>query len=160
MVLWFAVAAPVLVAEIFRSPLVDYRLVVAGSLLPLVEAVAGRPSILHTLLGAVVLLFGVMVTTINRRLVRRRLLGLPIGLFLHLVLDGTWTDARLFWWPALGTDLPSGLPITQRSPLLLVGLELAALALAVWAWRRYGLAEPSNRSLLVRQGHLTREVLR
>lgn len=160
MVLWFAVAAPVVVAEVFRSPLVDYRLVIAGSLLPLVEAVIGRPSILHTLLGAVVLLFGVMVTTVNRRLVRRRLLGLPIGMFLHLVLDGTWTDAQLFWWPAFGFDLPPGLPVTGRSPVLLLTLELIAIGLAVWSWRRYGLTEAANRSLFVRQGHLRREVLK
>ncbi|MDH3682438.1 MAG: hypothetical protein OEV40_21095 [Acidimicrobiia bacterium] len=157
---WFAVAAPVLVAEVFRSPLVDYRLVIVGALLPLVEAAAGRPSILHTLIGSVALLFLVMVTTVNRRLLRRRLLGLPIGMFLHLVLDGTWTDSELFWWPAFGTDLPSGLPVAGRSPLLLIGMELAAVGLAVWAWRRYGLASPANRSLLVREGHLAREVLR
>ena len=39
MLLWFVVLAPVAVAEIFRSPMVDYRLVALGAVLPLAEAV-------------------------------------------------------------------------------------------------------------------------
>lgn len=160
MLLWFAVVAPVIVAEVFRSPMLDYRLVALGALAPLIEVAVGRPSVLHTLLGSVVALFGVMLLTRRRRLLRRRLLGIPIGLFLHLVLDGTWTRARLFWWPAFGTDLnPDELFETGRSPFVLVLMEIAAVAVAAWAWRRYGLNSSDNRTLLARTGHLSQGIL-
>ena len=160
MLLWFAVLAPVIVAEVFRSPMVDYRLVAAGAVLPLVEAAFGGPSVLHTLLGAVVALTVVMLATIRRRLLRRRLLGVPIGLFLHLVLDGTWTDRTAFWWPVFGLDLDRDGLFELDRPLL-VGLLLEALAVgcAVWAWRRYGLDQADNRRRLLVTGHLDRRVL-
>jgi hypothetical protein len=160
MVLWFAVLAPVAVAEVFRSPLVDYRMVAAGALLPLVEVVAGRPLLLHTLFAPVAALTVVMVVTIRRRLVRRRLLGLPIGMLVHLVLDATWADATSFWWPAFGSPLDElAVPEVGRPIWVPVVLELVAVVVAVWAWRRYELRDEANRRLLLRTGHLARRVL-
>ena len=160
MLLWFVVAAPILVAEIFRSPMVDFRMVVLGAILPLSELVLGSPSVLHTLAGSVGALFAVMAVTTNRRLLRRRLLGVPIGMFFHLLLDATWSKAELFWWPAFGLSLSDEtLPETGRPLAVGLLLELAAIGLGVWAWRRYGLASAENRSLLWRRGHLARGVL-
>ena len=160
MLLWFLVAAPVLVAEIFRSPMVDFRMVALGAVLPLAEVLVGSPPILHTLACSVGCLFGVMALTSKRRLLRRRLLGVPIGLFFHLVLDATWSNSELFWWPAFGLDLGAQAAPEAGRPLV-VGLllELVAIALGVWAWRRYGLQSAENRSLLWRRGHLARGVL-
>ncbi len=155
MFLWFAVLAPVIVAEVFRSPRADYRLVALGALLPLGEAILGGPGVLHTLVGSLVALGLVMAVTVRRRLARRRWLGLPIGMLLHLVLDGTWADKELFWWPAFGWAFPNGpLPGFDRPVWLGVALELAALAVAWWAYRRYRLDDPENRALLVRAGQL------
>jgi hypothetical protein len=160
MVLWFAVVAPILVAEVFRSPMVDYRLVALGALLPLSEVAVGGPRLLHTLVGAVGALVVVMAVTTGRRLVRRRLLGVPIGLFLHLVLDATWTDQRSFWWPLFGwTFERDTLPELGRPLAVGLALEVLAVAAGVWAWRRYGLDDPRNRQRLVRTGHLDRRVL-
>ena len=48
-----------------------------------------------------------MVGTIGRpRLLRRRWLCLPIGVFCGLILSGAFGNAELFWWPFLGTDFP------------------------------------------------------
>jgi len=161
MLLWFVIVAPIIVAEVFRSPMVDYRFVALGAALPLVEVLAGRPIVFHSLLAPVVVLAMVVVATRNRRLLRRRLLGIPIGLFLHLVLDGTWADAELFWWPAFGVDLEgSALPELDRSLGFGIVLELAALAFGFVAWRRYGLDGEENRRILLRDGHLTRSVFR
>jgi hypothetical protein len=160
MLLWFAVLAPVVVAEVFRSPMVDYRLVALGAVLPLTESLFGGPGLLHTLLGAVGLLTLVMATTVHRRLLRRRLLGVPIGVFLHLVLDATWTDRALFWWPVFGVDFPDGpVPELGRPVPVLVLFEVLAVAVGVWAWRRYGLDRPANRRRLLTTGHLDRQVL-
>lgn len=151
---WFLVAAPFMVAEIFKSPMVDYRLVALGAALPLVEVALGHAFVLHTLLGSVLVLTVVMLATIGRRLVRRRLLGIPIGMFLHLVLDGTWSSASLFWWPAFGLSLrDEAVPVTTSLGWRVV-LELVGIGLAVFAVRRYGLDQPANRSRLVRTGHL------
>jgi hypothetical protein len=70
-----------------------------------------------------------MVVTIGRRVRRKRFLAVPIGVFLHLVLDGAFTDARMFWWPVSGLSLPdSRLPSVARGwwnvPLELVGAIL------------------------------------
>jgi hypothetical protein len=152
------VTAPIVVAEVFRSPMVDYRLVALGAVLPLVEPVSGTFLGLHTLVGAVLALGAVVLATSGRRLLRRRLLGVPIGLFCHLVLDATFTRTRLFWWPAFGWARPRP-PETGRSPLVWLTLELAAVGLGALAWRRYDLGRPGNRRLLVRAGHLARGVL-
>ncbi|MFV0257044.1 MAG: hypothetical protein ACK5PP_01155 [Acidimicrobiales bacterium] len=157
MLLWYAIVAPVLVAEIFRSPMLDYRLVALGAVLPLGEVVYGQPLLLHTLLGPVLALGLVMGLTMRRRLLRRRWLGIPIGMFMHLVLDGSWTDRISFWWPAFGFSL-TGVPLPEQrmSTALGIVLELAALAIGWWAWRRYELGDPANRQLLLRTGHLAR----
>lgn len=161
MFLWFIILAPVGVAEVFKSPLVDYRMVALGAALPLVEVATGVHLGLHTLVSAVLAMTLVMVGTINRsRLLRRRLLGVPIGLFFHLVLDGTWTSTALFWWPIGGVSLRSVEHPEQSMPLVvLVGAELVALGVGVWAWRRYQLSEPKHRVLLIRNGHLARTAM-
>ena len=161
MFLWFVIVAPIVVAEVFRSPMVDYRFVAVGAALPLVELVAGRPVVLHSLVAPVAVLALVMAATRNRRLVRRRLLGIPIGLFLHLVLDATWASAELFWWPAFGFDLAGReLPELARPMAIGLVLEVAAVVLGWIAWRRYGLDVVENRQTLLRNGHLARTVFR
>ena len=158
--LWFVVLAPVLVAEVFRSPMVDYRLVAIGAALPLVEIVIGQPLLLHTLLGPVVLLTAVMLGTQRRRLLRRRLLGVPIGVFLHLILAGSWTVTAAFWWPGFGGSIGAfPVPETERSWYVIAVLEVAAVGVGLWAWRRYRLDTDENRRLLWRHGHLARGVL-
>ncbi|MEM9893187.1 MAG: hypothetical protein AAF962_20145 [Actinomycetota bacterium] len=160
MLVWFAVVAMVLVAEIFQSPMVDYRMVALGAVLPLIEVLIGRPIFLHTLAAPVLLLCVVMAATTGRRLVRRRFLGLPIGLFLHLVLDATWANTKLFWWPALGFDLGGEQTPEQANGLVVaVLLELVGIAVAVWAYRRYGLARPDLRRRFLTTGQLDRSVL-
>lgn len=159
MLIWFLVLAPILVAEVFRSPMIDYRLVALGAVLPLAEIVTGV-NVLHTLLGAVVVMTVVMLSTQKRRLLRRRLLGVPIGLFVHLILDASWTRAELFWWPAFGFDFgPSTLPEFDRPLIVGVALELIGLGAAVWAFRRYDLGDPAKRDRLITTGQLDRSVL-
>lgn len=161
MLLWFAGCSLVIVWQVFRDPAIDYRLVVAGALAPdVVDAALGGPRLLHTLAASVVLLVGVMAGTRGRRGVRRRLLAVPIGTFLHLVLDAMWARTAVFWWPAFGLSFPGGgLPSLARPGLLLVVQEAAgALALAWW-WRRFRLGEPERRRLFARTGRLGRDLV-
>ncbi|MCU1497051.1 MAG: hypothetical protein JWM47_1004 [Acidimicrobiales bacterium] len=154
MLIWFAAPSVVLVAIVFRSPAIDYRTVVVGALLPLVESLFGGPRLLHSIVGAVGIMGLVMVATRNRRLVRRRLLGIPIGLMCHLVLDGSFTLTDVFWWPISGTAFaPGQIPELSHLGLSLV-LEVLGIAVAVWAYRRFGLDDPAKRHRFVADGRL------
>ncbi len=159
MILWFVGVGCVAVVLVFKSPALDYRLVALGTVLPLVDLVPGVPPVLHTLLGAVALLTVVMVATRGRRLARRRWLGLPIGVFVHLVIGGAWLDEELFWWPAFGIDLPDvAVPTASGLGVVLVCEVLGAAALW-WAWRRFRLDDPVRRDDLVRHGRLDRALV-
>jgi len=160
MFLWFAGGAFLAVWLVFRDPAIDHRLVIAGALLPdLVDAASGGPWVAHTVVASVVLLCGTMLATVGRRRLRRQLLALPIGTFLHLVLDGAWTDTETFWWPALGTQLGGGrLPSLERGAFNVV-LEVAGLIILVWAYRRFRLGEPDRRDHFLRTGRLGRDLV-
>ncbi len=161
MLFWYLGVSVAFVWNVFRSPALDYRLVMVGSILPLVEVLVGGPWLMHTLLFTVVLLGAVMLSTRHHLLVRRRLISLPIGLMVGLVLDGSWTSKSVFWWPFFGWGFPGGgLPEVQRGPVVLILMELIGLAALVWCWRAFGLADPENRRLFVHTGHLNRDVVR
>src|SRR6476620_1732840 len=140
------------VVTVFQSPGIDYRFVIAGAVLPVAEGFLGHPWVFHTLLGVVVVLALTMLATRRNRLLRRRLLGLPIGLFAHLVLDGVWTKSRVFWWPFFGWSFGHDqIPELSRVPLGLV-LELAGIVALAWCWRRFGLADAGRRHRFLTSG--------
>ena len=161
MLLWFAGGALVAVWQVFKDPAIDYRLVVAGALAPdAVDAVLGGARVLHTLAFSVLLLCGVMLATRGRRGARRRLLALPIGTFLHLVLDAMWARTEVFWWPASGLSFEgAGLPSLSRPVLLLAVQEVAGAAALAWWWARFRLAEPERRAYFVRTGRVGRDLV-
>jgi hypothetical protein len=153
---WFVGVGWLLVVAVFQSPALDYRLVMLGSVVPLADAVTGGRWILHTLLASVGVLALVMLATQHRRLIRRRWLGLPIGMFVHLVLDGSWTDTNVFWWPAFGRSFGhQPLPEFDRGGLLLL-MELAGIAALAHGWNRFGLRDPGARARFLQTGQLPR----
>ena len=160
MLLWFAGMAFVLVWAVFKDTAIDYRVVMAGALLPdVVDVAFGGARVLHSLTFSVVLLVVVMLATRGRRLRRRRLLALPIGTFCHLVLDAMWTRTATFWWPFFGASLPGdGLPSLGRPVALTVVLELAGLAALLWCRSRFRLGEPARRREFLRSGRLGRDL--
>jgi len=156
--IWFAAGAVVITFIVFRSPAIDYRLVALGAVIPVLEAPFGAGP-LHALVAPTVVLGVVMLATRNRRLVRRQWLGLPIGMYLHLVLDAAFTLPETFWWPFLGLSFGGGdAPELARGWWALV-LELIGVAMAIWAWGRFGLSDPGRRSVFWRTGQLDRSVV-
>ena len=154
MLLWFIGLGPLVVWTVFRSPALDLRVVMAGSLLPLLDGLFGGPRVLHSLTGAVVALVAVMLATRHRRLLRRVLLGIPIGLFIHLLLDGAWTDTDTFWWPFTGWSFDGDqLPELARGGWTLVMEAVGAVALW-YGYRTFGLADPARRERFVRTGRV------
>jgi hypothetical protein len=152
---WFLGLGWLLVVAVFQSPALDYRLVLLGTVVPLLDAVTGGPWVLHTLVASVVVLVVVMLTTQRRRLVRRRWLGLPIGMFIHLVLDGAWADTDVFWWPAFGSFGNDRLPELDRGGLSVV-MELVGVVALLYSWNRFGLRERAARDRFLRTGQLPR----
>jgi hypothetical protein len=154
--LWFVATAVCAVLFVFDSPAVDYRFVAAGGVLPLVESLTARPYVLHTLLGSVGLLTLVMAATVGRRILRRKLLGIPIGTFVFLVASTSWTRTELFWWPVAGLDEIGIGPVPEYDHpfAVLVFLELVGIGLLVWVSRRFRLTNPANRAELLRTGRL------
>lgn len=161
MFFWFLGLSLALVLIVFSSPALDYRLVMFGAVLPGAEGFIGGPWVLHTLLAPVVVLGVVMLATQNRRLVRRQWLGLPIGLFMHLVLDASWADADVFWWPFLGAaDVLGGSEVNEFTRPLSVRLIMELIGagvLAVFVHRLDLLGE--GRELFTSKGQLLRSRL-
>jgi hypothetical protein len=160
MLLWFAGLSFVAVWAVFKDPAFDHRLVIVGALVPdVIDVWTGGRWLAHTVLFSAALLTAVMLGTRGRRLLRRRLIALPIGTLLHLVLDGMWADKQVFWWPVYGAsfgDRP--LPSVERG-WFDVPLELLGLVALVWAWRRFRLAEPERRRHFVATGRLGRDLV-
>jgi hypothetical protein len=151
---WFVSTAVLTVWFVFRDPRFDYRLLIVGSVLPDLDGLFGGAGVMHSVLFSVLLLAAVMVGTAGRKPVRRLLLGLPIGTFLHLVFDGAWTDTHVFWWPFGGTDLGDApLPSVGRGAWSLL-LEAIGVALSVWIWRRAQLGGRSRRAAFWHEGRL------
>lgn len=159
MLIWFAAGSVAIVWVIFRSPAVDYRVVALGSILALVEVPFGVGPF-QTLMLSVVALALTMALTVGHRLRRRRWLGIPIGMFLHLVLDASWSDQSVFWWPFTGWRFPDvSAPVIQRGIWSLL-LELVGCMIALWLWGEFGLDDVERRRKLFRTGQLDRALMR
>lgn len=158
MLIWFAAGAVAIVWAVFQSPAIDYRMVMVGAVLGVVETPL-RAGPLHTLVVPTLVLGAVMMSTVGRRLRRRQLLGIPIGMYLFLVLDGAWSRTEVFWWPLLGWSFPDEPSPTVARGVWSLVLELVGIGLGAWCWSRFGLADPDRRQRFVRTGQLDRAVV-
>lgn len=161
MLLWFAGLSFVLVVAVFRDPGLDERLVMGAATLPAVlDLTLGGVRFLHTLAFPILLLALVMAGTVGRRGLRRRLLALPIGAFVNLVLDGMWSSTRLIAWPLGGLSFgDEQLPTLGRPWPLRLAMEAAGLVALAWSVRRFRLLEPRNRQRFLRSGRLDRALI-
>ena len=154
MFLWFVATAVLTVHFVFTDPRFDHRFLIVGVLLPdVVDGITGGAWVLHSLTGAVGLLVVVMLATIGRRPLRKRLIAIPIGVLLHLVFDFAFTSTAVFWWPFTGGFDGAPLPVVERGWWNVL-LEAIGAALLVWSYRRFGLADPERRRQFLRTGQL------
>ncbi len=154
MLVWFAGLAPPAVAAIFASRALDYRFVLVGAVLPSLALAVDHLWFMGSLLFPIAVLAGVMVAGWGRRLVQRRWLGLPIGIFCHLILDGAWLRSALFWWPLGGVRLGEVESAGLRPIWALAVMECIGAAALWWSWRRFGLADSHRRREFLRTGRL------
>lgn len=144
---------------VFRSSGVDYRMVALGALLPtIIDLPWSHRAFGHTLLVAVLLLAGVMLTTMGagRRLRRRRLLGLPIGMMCGLVASGAFAQNQLFWWPTLGLGFGSSALLPAWGAV--VALDLVGAVLLVAVGTQAGLDREDARRVLITTGRMVEDV--
>ena len=156
MFLWFCIPSIVGIALIFRSPFLDYRLLALGASLPLLETLAGFQWVLHTLFFGVFVLSSIMFFGKGNRKIQQKLLPIPVGLLTHLVLDGTWTEKEIFWWPVTGRDL-MGVEVSRLEVSFLpigIILETLGILIALWGWRKFELNKQVNLEAFVKRGHL------
>ncbi len=154
MLLWYAAGSIVAVCLVFQSAGLDYRLIAFGSLLPVADLIVEHQALAHTLLAPTGALMITMFATMGRgrRLLRRRLLGVPIGWFFGIGLSGGFTQQDLFWWPAFGNDFGN----TGVFPSFgwAVALELIGATLSFWIWSRFALSDRGRRRDFLRTGRL------
>lgn len=156
MFLWFLGTAVAAVWYVFRDPNFDYRLLCVGAILPdVVDVWFGGARAFHSLTVSIAALVLVVVASAGRRRWRKRALAVPIGMMLHLVFDGAFSNTRLFWWPLGGLSFRDDpLPSVARGWFDVV-LEVAGLALLAWIWRVFGLRSVERRRRFLHDGSLT-----
>ena len=157
MLFWFVATAIWSVWFVFRDPKFDYRLVAIAALIPdLIDGLRGSIGPLHSVVTSIAVLFAIMLATAGRKPSRQRLLAIPIGMFIHLIFDGAFSNAETFWWPFMGANLSDEpLPSVDRG-FLNLPLEIVGIISCFFAWRYFGLADKSRRMSFIKTGSLTR----
>lgn len=168
MLAWHLATALFLFRWVFRDPKVDVRYLFAGAVLPDVidlgvVTVAGGDSgqlWAHSLLAPTLVAITVLLTTRRGRR-RRAWMALVVAWLLHLLVDGMWTDATVFLWPAFGGQLdiggdsfwPQSWARATSDPWRWL-TEAAGVVYLLWIWRAAGLRDPDARIRLIRTGRL------
>jgi hypothetical protein len=151
--LWYVGPAAIAVWVVLHDARLDYRMLAVGVLLPhLFDLPWMEVAYAHTLLAAAVALFAVVAVTAGRRPARNRLLMVPVGMFLHLVLDGMWARPDAFWWPAPGTDVPDGSLFPSVAGIAV--REVVGLLAVLWFGARFGLGDAGRRRAFLRDGQV------
>jgi hypothetical protein len=169
-IVWHLAGSLFLFRWVFRDPAVDVRFLVAGALLPdLIDlslgtiVMAGRYSTgelwMHTLLAPSLVVVVILLGT-RRSALRRRWMALAVGMLLHLLLDGMWTDPAVLFWPFFGDFPPGPRPywpgVWDRalSDPWRWAAEVVGVVYLVVLWRRHGLGRPGRWRELTRTGVL------
>ena len=157
MLFWFIATSVWSVWFVFRDPKFDYRLVALAALAPdLIDGLRGAVGPMHSVVTSIAVLFAIMIATAGRKPSRQRLLAIPIGMFIHLIFDGAFSNTKTFWWPLTGISLSeNSLPSVERG-LWNLPLEIVGVIGCVVAWRYFSLADKFRRTNFLKTGSLHR----
>lgn len=156
MFLWFLGGSFLAVWLVLRDPSFDYRLLWLGAIAPdLIDLPFGGARFMHSITASIAVLVVVVLATIGRRQLRKHLIALVFGTFLHLVLDGAFNDTKVFWWPFTGAHFTNTrLPSVSRG-VVDVPLEVIGALILGWVWKRFRLGDRRVRREFVRSGRLS-----
>ncbi len=151
MFFWFIGCSVLIVAWVFASPAIDYRLVALGSVLPIIELVLGGPWLLHTLLAPVAVMTLVMIVLAGQTAAAAPVAG-DTDRYVPLPRRSTGRGPAPSCSGGPHSARRSTTPICPRGMLSAWSLLKEAIGLAALAFtvRRYGLADPAARRDLVR----------
>jgi inner membrane protein len=167
MIFWHTGLTSVIVWFVMRgNPRVDYRIVMAASLLPdIIDKPLGRIFFrerfgsgrlyAHTLLVNVALF---CVLFFMRGRIKRQFVLVPLSTLLHLAEDGMWSNPRTFWWPLFGTKF--AVAKTQGSFIHyflrpgLIAQEVVGLLLLAWLFGSHGRLNAEGLRAFLKTGHL------
>lgn len=168
MFFWYLGAGSALLLVTLGPRRIDFRLALAGLVLPLVDiplrlalyhhSPVGVHLYLHTFAFAVVLALGVM--TFLRGARARTWFVVPMAVVIHLLLAGMLGDPVGAFWPLLGTHfshLPAGHSLASQivpSRTLDYLKEALGLGALVYAAVAFGLHRPGPRRTFLRTGAL------
>lgn len=170
MIAWHVGATLFLFRWIFRDPKVDVRFLALGAVLPdlidlplgtivLSRTVSTGEAWAHSLLAPSLVTIAILVATRRGRR-RRAWMALAVGMFLHLLLDGMWTNTVVFFWPFFGAIPPGPSPYWADVWARAAGdpwrwiREAVGIAYLAWVWVQSGLSDPSRRRAVARTGRL------
>lgn len=168
MIFWHVGGAVAIARYAFRDDRMDLRFLALGAILPSFLdtpfGLAFYPTLQsvrlvgHTL-TLVAAVMAVVVVRTRRGRPRKRWMPLAIGMLLHLLLDGMWTDPETLWWPFLGWGFtPAGEPTAGAYVVSVLTdwrvwlTECAGLVYLVVLGRRARLGDPVARRRLLEDG--------
>ncbi len=155
MLFWFIATSVWSVWFVFRDPKFDYRLVALAALAPdLIDGLRGAIGPMHSVVTSIAVLFAIMIATAGRKPIRQRLLAIPIGMFIHLIFDGAFSNTTTFWWPLTGISLSGDLLFSVERGPWNVPLEIIGIAGCIFAWRYFSLADKGRRRIFLKTGSL------
>jgi membrane-bound metal-dependent hydrolase YbcI (DUF457 family) len=154
-IFWHLGLTVLIVRYVFRDPKMDLRWILVGSLLPDVidkpvgsiffhDTFGSHRLVAHAVVFPIVVLAVIMISTRRDTARRRGAIGVVVGCFIHLLLDGVWTSPETFLWPFFGFEFPRvagsefGTLVRSmlESPMVWLGEGLGA-AYLVYLWRRH-----------------------
>ena len=155
MFLWFVASSVLTIHFVFGDPRFDHRWLIVGSAVPVIaDIIGGWAAMISSVAVGVAVLITVMLATIGRRDLRRSVLGLPIGVLLHMVFGASWNTTTIFWWPFSGADLATAPSLWAERWPVSVALEALGLVGIWWIISRNSLMEPNRRSAFLGDGRL------
>lgn len=155
MFFWFIGMSVLTIWFVFTDPQFDYRLLCVGSVLPgLTEVPFRAAGPWHSLAVSAVLLAATVLGTKRHSARRKLILGLPLGVLLHLTFTGAWLNAATFWWPGFGFGI-----YQEPHPILArawwnIPLEIVGIAICVWVYNTAELDSPQRRREFWQAGRL------
>jgi hypothetical protein len=155
MLFWFIATAVLTIDFVFTDPRFDYRLLIVGATVPAItDAIGGWATVVSSVTFAAGVLVIVMFATMGQRERRRLMLGLPIGLLLHMVFSGAFVTTLVFWWPFAGVDLAAAPSLLWQRGLISLVLEAVGILGCRHIIRRSHLREPEHRREFLSTGRL------
>lgn len=157
MIFWYIGLTLWVIWYVFHDPSIDLRMAIIGVLIPNLISWKYLYTPLHSVVVIAALMGIVMLATMRRRALRRRLIFVVIGMFLSIAFSAAWSNSSVFWWPIVHDGYVSTLH-PEQTEAGLVFQTLLGFALTVGFFLKFHLLEAGNWQYFLRSGRLPIDV--